>query len=524
MSKRTHGNEKFFSSRGQTLDEKYEYFAPNYGLCWDEENSWWHLFCYEDTDCEEQEVDASDFEEKMIEGNTKSADLISEKYKSSVTDMRMQEIEQILLESATFRIIHGSLCIWHKNYYKQLDFATFTETVRKILPKQLQEKISRFGRFRETWEYMSSNCELKGGFSDEVVESTKYIIAFRNGFLDVKNMKLFAPNPEYPVLFHIDAKYKPDLMDMPCILDRVISDATDGDSEILTLFYEVLGYICAQGNDAKKFFLFATAPDSGKSIIGEFIGRLLGEENVSTVALNDFGKRFAMGNIANVTLNYNMDLPDETLDKNAVQKIKQLTGDPKIECERKFEQSRTVEHHCKFLFASNHSLKLKADDEAFYNRLILIPFVNSISEEKKDFQLMRKLWNERNIIATKAAYAYKILIAHNFVFTKSEKAERMVSEWRKNADDFYLQTFFQKECRRTNADDFTPTEVIFRAFQEFCRQDGKIVKDSEKIMFSKNFKAQFELNMTKKRVPGYDSPLNGFLGLVLVNDAVNEER
>ena len=48
---------------------------------------------------------------------------------------------------------------------------------------------------------------------------------------------------------------------------------------------------------------------------------MLGEDNISAIALNDLGQRFALGNIGKIALNYNMDLPSATLDKNAVQKL-----------------------------------------------------------------------------------------------------------------------------------------------------------------------------------------------------------
>ena len=461
---------------------------------------------------------SSDLMQEYIQKSTSPPNYIGSK--ELITDckqeIRMQEIEEYILSNCIMLNIQGNLCLWNGSYYKQLNLQSFTQEVRKILPYASQKRISRFSRFKEAYEYMLVNPSLQR-FSQEDIDKAQNMIVFRNGIYDGKKRRLIASTSNYPVLFDIDAKYIEDKDLSTEYFDNVIKHATGNDNDVLELCYQTMGYIFSQGIEAKKFFVFATAPDSGKSIIGEFIAKLLGNDNVSSVALNDFGVRFALGTINQKILNFNMDLPATELDKNSIQKLKQLTGDPRIDCEEKYVQSKTVMHHCKFLFASNHPIRLKFDDEAFWRRLVLIPFIKSVGEKDRDYNLARKLWKERDAIATKAARAYSRLLEENYIFQKSTLAQNMLNKWRETDSDNLIRQFFRENCRLVDDEVFIATDIVFKQYIKFCVAMDKENEVSDKAQFSKRFRLLFDLKMGKKRIEGYTSPVNGYRGLELIN-------
>lgn len=282
----------------------------------------------------------------------------------------------------------------------------------------------------------------------------------------------------------------------------------------------IYSYIFSQGIEAKKFFVFATAPDSGKNIIGNFLGKVLKDNNVANISLNDLGARFSLGNIGELALNINMDLPASEIDKKSVQAIKLLTGDPRIQCEEKYMQAKPVIHHCKFLFASNHPIKLKAQDEAFYKRMIVIPFLNSVDEKNRDYDLESKLWDERDAILTKAANAYGELCANNFVFQHCQIAEDMVSSWQGKDKNALLYRFWGDRCSFSEEakERFIPTDKVFKVYQAYCESYGETVPDSELRNFSREFTQTFNLPKGKRRVTGYKSSVNGYEGLQIFED------
>lgn len=430
--------------------------------------------------------------------------------------LRMQDLERCALEMLTVVNDRGSLRVWNGSTYVVLTPETFAREIRKVLPEYLQDKIPSYKSFVETFQYMKANDKLTDVFSEESIEETKKMISLKNGVAVADEKGLRNHSPKYPIYFTVDAEYS--LYDKDTsVMDSLIDKATDNDKSARKLFYEVLGYLISQNASIKKFFVFATAPDSGKSIIGEFIGRLLGDNNTSNIELHKLGEKFVSGTISNKVLNFNMDLQASPITPEAAQKLKQWTGDAKTNSECKYVQGESVYHHCKFLFATNHPIKLKQDDDAFYNRLVLIPFLYSVEECDKDFELSKKLWNSRNAIVTKAVKAYRRLYENNFVFTQCRLAEDMIDSWRNRPVDYRIGLFVDKMCviNRDEISIFTPTEELFRAYQQFWKAKGYEVADDEKILFSKQLHEGTKLELKKKRHSGYKSPVNGYCGIKL---------
>lgn len=436
--------------------------------------------------------------------------------------LRMQDLERCALEFLRVVNDRGILRVWNGSAYVSMTPNTFAREVRKVLPEYLQDKIPSYKSFTETFQYMKVNDSLTDMFTEECVEDTKKMISFNNGVIMAGKKELLPHNPDYPVYFTVEADYDPFDKDTS-VMDSLIDMASNNDKSVKRLFYEVLGYIISGNSSVKKFFVFATAPDSGKSIIGEFIGRLIGDENTSNIEMHNLGEKFVSGTVSGKVLNYNMDLLASPVAPEAVQQMKQYTGDPRTNSEVKFSQSESVYHHCKFLFATNHPIKLKEDDDAFYNRLVLVPFIRSVEECDKDYNLGKKLWNSRNAIVTKAAKAYRRLCENNFVFTKCRLADDMIDSWRNRPADYRLRKFIDDKCeiQREDKSIFTPTEELFRAFQQYWEIRGYKITDDDKIPFSRQLHEGARLTSGKKRQKGYASPVNGYFGIRLKDNEVS---
>ena len=434
---------KFFRTMAYGRDTRHEYR----GHCgkWEPTN--------EEVFIDEHSIFLSDFDEEtnLKLGQDKqlriapSVDIWKD---SDIKTMRMQELEKFALDMLTIVNDRGSLRGWNGSAYPILTPVTFAKEVRKVFPEYLQDKIPSYKSFAEAFQYMKANDSLVDAFSEEKVEKAKKMISLKNGVVAADEKGLLRHSREYPIYFTVDAEYTLSDRDAS-VMDDLIDRASGNDKSVKKLFYEVLGYIISQNSTAKKFFVFATAPDSGKSIIGEFIGRLIGDENTSNVELHNLGDKFVSGTISNKVLNYNMDLKASPITPEVAQKLKQWTGDSKTDSECKYVQGESVYHHCKFLFATNHPIRLKEDDDAFYNRLVLVPFIYSVDECDKDHNLSKKLWDARHAIVTKAVKAYRRLYENNFVFTQCRLAEDMIDSWRNRPSDYRIRSFVDISCIST---------------------------------------------------------------------------
>ena len=168
--------------------------------------------------------------------------------------------------------------------------------------------------------------------------------------------------------------------------------------------------------EAKVFFIMGEAPDSGKSLLGNFIESLFPTEYVSNIALTDMNKGFSVAPIAGSAINISLDLPSAKLNAVAVSKLKMLTGGDTLNINQKYEKEYRYENRAKLVFASNFPIGLIENDNAFWNRLVYLPFTKSIPKEEQDRELLKKLQKEKNAIVSKALLYAKKLIDADFQF------------------------------------------------------------------------------------------------------------
>ena len=97
----------------------------------------------------------------------------------------------------------------------------------------------------------------------------------------------------------------------------------------------------------QKLVVFLGSGSNGKSLLSNMIKHMLGERNVSAVALDQISSgRFGKQNLDRKLLNISSETKTEKLYSTA--DLKALTGGDSIEIEEKFEKSYTTEIHSKF--------------------------------------------------------------------------------------------------------------------------------------------------------------------------------
>lgn len=253
---------------------------------------------------------------------------------------------------------------------------------------------------------------------------------------------------------------------------------SDSDSDLVTRIWEMLACILVPDPTIKKFFLLYGVPDSGKSVLGNFIRSFFAKENVADLDFERLGDRFSTSSLSGAYLNLSMDLPNRPISTKTVAVLKQLTGDDDITVEAKFQDASSFKNRSRFLFATNHPLQLTQNDTAFLNRLVVIPFRKKVEDSAKDFDLLTKMSRERDIVASIAVrFFYPQIKGKNFVFSGSERADfqptiKYSRNYKKGQEDQIFQ-FIMAQCRITGKkENFAYTEDIFKSYQDFCGKEG----------------------------------------------------
>lgn len=302
--------------------------------------------------------------------------------------------------------------------------------------------------------------------------------------------------------------------------DKYLYAIAAGDEKLITLLWEVIGYLLSNDTNGKAFFAFIGAKDTGKSLLANLISRIVSEDAISHLSANDFSGRFDVSELNGKHLNICMDLPDRALSPDAVGKIKSITGNDMIRSDIKHKDSISFKPTARLLFGANAQIRTEQPDSAFYDRLILVPFLYPIPKDRQDHNLEKKLVAEASGICLKAAQYYKQLRERSYIFTKVSIPEEINTTINYNA---VIQKFAQESCDFTkNPDDKISSDTLYMQFENFCGLRN--LSPSSQAEFSKRFSRTFADNVEKKKIKFDGIALNGFTGIRLKGGVHNENN
>lgn len=339
---------------------------------------------------------------------------------------------------------------------------------REKVDNQLSGEKS-LGTISQLHRYLCTDSSIE---VDEI-KSNQKIAVLQNGVFDVMAGELRRHSYKEITFSFVNARY---LENAKCKLFHRFLNAITGGNEVLQeRLWQVLGYLLMQTTEAKVFFVMGLAPDSGKSLLGNFIESLFDERYVSNVALNDFNQKFSLAPIVGSTINISLDLPATKLKASAVSQVKMLTGGDAININQKYVPEFRYRNLAKLLFATNFPIELWEKDDAFWRRMVYLPFDYSIPKAKQNPALFEALQRERDAIVSEALHHAKTLIEHNFVFPTTQQIERQVQEWRGHAS-MSIENFIRDCCVLDESFRGELMGTLFSAYESYCSSTGFAAK------------------------------------------------
>ena len=343
----------------------------------------------------------------------------------------------------------------------------------------------------------------------QTTETTDRVF-FTNGVYDLTRHELLPPLPTDFVTAYLPFQYNPDNKECP-VFDRFLLDISGGNPAVISLIWEIIGYLLSSDMSAKSFFLLQGVGDSGKSVLGNLISNMFNQEALAHLDIYRFKDKFSTSALLGKRLNICMDLPRARISREAIGVIKMLTGDDTITVEQKFRPSASYKPTCKLLFGSNFPLMPADNDPAFCSRLVTVPFPYPIPKEQQDKHLLEKLLMERSAIAVKALDAYLLLKARNYQFLQVQGAMCPVTGYIADAE---LMDTFLTECCVFSAEAYTFTADLLAAYNQFRASRGAPPL-TDSAIFSRQL-GQFcarPIQGRRRRMNGAN--LNGYQGIGL---------
>ena len=410
---------------------------------------------------------------------------MEEKAKQS-EGFKHNEFGDQLIASFNIITVNDQIFVYEDGYYQQ-DTRIVEQKMIELYPS-----IKNHQR-NEVLSYIKIQTHINGAD----LEINPYIINLKNTRMDVRTGDLLPFTYKAIEFDRIPVEYDPSAYNAD--LDKMLNRVFLGDTEVIKLFDEMVGYMLLKHNRYRSGFMLYGHGKNGKSTILNMIKKFIGERNYSTIELDKLADRFATAELEHKLVNVGDDINSRAIKDTGT--IKKLFTGESVQVERKGERPFTLKSYAKMIFSMNEIPRSYDKSEGFYSRLIFIPFNAKFEATDPDFDP-----NIEDKIMTDEALSYLLNRALKGVrrlmkqdgFTQPKVVRESMKEYRD--ENSIVRMWMKDEGLDLNTILEEPRDVLFSKFEDWCSRSG--YKGMGKINFYKEIRQEFEVEDLQKRIDG----------------------
>lgn len=252
--------------------------------------------------------------------------------------------------------------------------------------------------------------------------------------------------------------------------NAVLEHNLEMDPERIKVVQEWAGYLLTASTDEQKFMVLEGEGKNGKSVYIAAITAMLGEENVSTVALENFGDRFQRTDTIGKLLNAAGDCGD--LDKTAEGFLKSFTAGDRMYFDRKGVAGINCTPTARLMIACNNRPRFSDRSDGIWRRMLVVPWMVEISKERRIKGMDKIAWWQASgelpgIFNWAVEGLARLRVQRGF--TESEVMNRSLLEYKEemNPARSYLQQNLEE-----NASGLVRASEVYRIYRKWTEENG----------------------------------------------------
>lgn len=299
-------------------------------------------------------------------------------------------------------------------------------------------------------------------------EPSPNLIPFKNLIFNIETKKTIEYSKDYFFINKLAINYNPEGGSECPTIDRIFNEMVS--EKDVPILYQIIAYTMWRGYPSAKFFILHGIGANGKTRYIDILVKVLGEENISDVSMNDLQfNRFAPSELLGKLLNVSGEMSYQSLNKT--EQLKEATGESFLRCERKFKEAFKFRNYAKMVFSTNQVPLTTDRTHAFYRRVVLIEFPR-IFEEGKDadpFVIKNVPEEEFEALGLWALTRLAEMKADRFFFSDLDNVEKVAEkyEYLSNPVRRFLDNFTIKEVNSE-----IPKNVFYDSFIAFAKDNG----------------------------------------------------
>jgi putative DNA primase/helicase len=346
---------------------------------------------------------------------------------------------------------------------------------------------------------------------DQIDREAREWVNVQNGMLNWKTGELKPHDPKYLSTIQVGAEYDPEAKSEE--LDKFLEAIFEADA--LDLVEEFVGYLLIPDTSLQKCFVAVGAGGNGKGTFLKVLSSFLGESNVSALSIHEICEdQFGIANLFGKLANIHHDLEPKLLEKTG--KFKNIVSGDELTGEEKYKTHFKFKPFCRLLFSANQFPRTTDRTQAFYDRLIFVPFPNRFRGTANcildyDEQLIRTPGLLPSFLNRALRGLRRVMERGRFTIPQSSLA--VIEEYRRENSSSY--DFVREFCTFDDPTGFISRREMYQKYVGWCDESGL------KSMSSKQFKKSLaDLNVREMR----RSDGRGWSGISWMNGTPKTEK
>lgn len=294
------------------------------------------------------------------------------------------------------------------------------------------------------------------------------LVAFRNGFLDLKTRALLPSTPRLFVINALDFDYAP-TAPAPVEWTRFLASLWPTDAQSIEALADVFGYMLTDDTSQQKMFMFIGPPRSGKGTILRVLESLVGPSNRVSPSLAGLGTQFGLQPLVGkrVAMISDARLSGKTDQQPIVENLLRISGEDSLTIDRKYLGQWSGKLSARFIMASNETPSFTDASGALPNRFIMFKFTESFLG-REDRGLTGRLLAELPGIVLWALDGLDRLRARGYLLAPASGAD-LSDEMREQSSP--ISAFIADKCVIDPATSILRQD-LYASWKEWCTSQG----------------------------------------------------
>ena len=216
------------------------------------------------------------------------------------------------------------------------------------------------------------------------------LLNVRNGMLNPYDGSICEHLDSYYSTFRLPCNY--DQHAKSKLWEKTIDKVLEGDRDKIESLQEFYGYCLTNETKYERFLILEGEPRCGKSTIMLGLEYVIGKAGCSGVSIKELANPQYTPMLVNKFVNIDPDVDSKATGFISV--VKKIASGESIPYGQKYVENMMFNPYCKMIFGSNDFPRITDKNDAFYERMMLIPCGKKLSITERNVNLKEQLKDE----------------------------------------------------------------------------------------------------------------------------------